>query len=141
MQPHVATLRERWVCVIPHHGDPARIDDTRRPLYRHMIQQELVGGPSIIRWLDRPDGAHAVDALVQTYAGFDGDAVCTVERIPAGTFALLDYEGPEADLAAARDRLCAWARANGHAPTGPLLQVHLMDPIDGVTEQQLQLPL
>lgn len=141
MQPHVATLRERWVCVVPHHGDPARIDDTRRPLYRHMIQQELVGGPSIIRWLDRPSGEHAVDALVQTHLGFDGDEVCQVERIPAGTFALLDYEGPEADLAAARDRLRAWAKAAGHAPSGPLLQVHLMDAIDGVTEQQLQLPL
>lgn len=140
-QPHVVPLRERWVCVVAHPGDPARIDETRRPLYRHMIQHELVGGPSIVRWLDHPSGGHAVDALVQTHAGFDGDEVCTIERIPPGDFAVLDYEGPEAGLAAARDRLRAWAKANGRTPAGPLLQVHLMDAIDGVTEQQLQLPL
>ncbi|MEK6985113.1 MAG: GyrI-like domain-containing protein [Candidatus Thermoplasmatota archaeon] len=141
MEARVAELKERWVCVVAHHGDPAAIDETRRPLYRHMILQELVGGPSILRWLERPVGDRVVDALVQTHAGFDGDELCKIERIPAGRFAVLDYEGPEADLAEARTALRDWARQHRLEPTGPLLQVHLMDAIDGITEQQLQLPV
>lgn len=141
MEERVAELKERWVCVVAHYGDPARIDETRRPLYRHMILQELVGGPSILRWLDPPVGDRVVDALVQTHAGFDGDEMCSIERIPAGRFVLLDYEGPEADLAEARKHLRDWTLRHRLEPAGPLLQVHLMDAIDGITEQQLQLPV
>jgi effector-binding domain-containing protein len=54
---------------------------------------------------------------------------------------VLDYEGPEEGLEAARHRLRAWAQEQGHRPAGPLLQVHLMDPVDGVVEEQLQLPV
>lgn len=141
MEVRVAELKERWVCVVAHHGDPATIDTTRRPLYRHMILQELVGGPSILRWLETPVGDRVVDALVQTHIGFDGDEVCSVERIPAGRFAILDFEGRDEELASAREALRDFARRNHLQPAGPLLQVHLMDAIDGVTEQQLQLPV
>lgn len=140
MEPRTEDLRERWVCVVAHHGPEAAVDATRRPLYRHMIQHELVGGPSILRFLDRPTGDRRVDALVVTHAGFEGDEVCQVERLPPGRYAVLDYEGPEADLPAARERLLAWARSHGGA-AGPLLQVHIMDPLDGIVEQQLQVPL
>jgi DNA gyrase inhibitor GyrI len=141
VQPRLAELKERWVCVVPHRGDPARIDDTRRPLYRHMVLHELVGGPSIVRWLDVPKGDHKVDALVQTHLGFDGDEVCQVESLPAGPYAVLDFEGEEAALESSRHALRLWVQREGRRPAGPLLQVHLMDPIDGVTEQQLQLPV
>lgn len=139
MQVRAETLRERVVCVVPHHGPPEDVDRTRRPLYRHMILHELVGGPSILRFW--PDGR--LDALVQTHAGFDGDEVCQVEALPAGRYAVLDYEGPEDGLPAARARVLAWAReqAPGGAAGRPVLQVHIMDPMDGVVEQQLQVPL
>ncbi|HEX2066653.1 MAG TPA: GyrI-like domain-containing protein [Candidatus Thermoplasmatota archaeon] len=140
MEPRIEALRERWVCVVPHRGPAATVDETRRPLYRHMVQHELVGGPSILRFLDPPRDGRTVDALVVTHTGFEGDAVCRVERLPAGDYAVLDYEGPEEGLAAARQRLLEWARSRGGA-AGPLLQVHLMDPLDGVVEQQLQVPL
>ena len=140
-EPRIEHLRERTVCVVPHHGPPATIDATRRPLYRHMILHELVGGPSIVRYLERPHGERVVDALVQTHAGFDGDEACTVELLHAGPYAVLDYEGPEEGLEAARERLRAWARRHGHRPAGPILQVHLMDPVDGNVEEQIQLPL
>jgi hypothetical protein len=78
VQPRIEHLRERIVCAVPHRGPPASIDATRRPLYRHMVLNELVGGPSIVRFLDRPQGERVVDALVQTHAGFDGDEVCQV---------------------------------------------------------------
>ena len=141
MQPRLAELKERVVCVVPHHGDPHRIDDTRRPLYRHMIQHELVGGPSIVRWLDKPEKGHVVDALVQTYIDFEGDEVCTVERLSAGLHAVLDFEGNEAELEASRHALRLWVDGQGLRPAGSLLQVHLMDAIDGITEQELQLPV
>jgi hypothetical protein len=128
-------LRERHVCVVPHVGSLADVDRTRRPLYRHMVINELVGGPSILRFW--PDGR--LDALVQTHAGFDGDEACSVERLDAGRFAVADYEGPEEGLPAAREAILAWARR--HGTPGPLLQVHLMDAMDGITEQQLQVPL
>ncbi|MCA1811580.1 MAG: GyrI-like domain-containing protein [Halobacteriales archaeon] len=140
MEPRTETLRERWVCVVEHHGPEATVDATRRPLYRHMIIHELVGGPSILRFLDRPHGERIVDALVVTHAGFDGDGMCRIERVPPGPYAVLDYEGPQEGLPAARERLLAWAQAHGGA-AGPLLQVHLMDPMDGLVEQQLQVPL
>jgi hypothetical protein len=139
VEPRIEPLRERWVCVVEHHGPEATVDQTRRPLYRHMIIHELVGGPSILRFLDPPRAGRAIDALVVTHAGFDGDEVCRIERLPAGPYAILDYEGPEDGLPAARERLRAWAHRHGAA--GPLLQVHIMDPLDGVTEQQLQVPL
>jgi hypothetical protein len=140
VEPRIEPLRERWVCVVEHPGPLATVDQTRRPLYRHMVVHELVGGPSILRFLDPPRGGRIVDALVVTHAGFDGDEVCRVELLPGGPHAVLDYEGPEEGLPAARERLLAWAKAHGGA-AGPLLQVHIMDALDGVIEQQLQVPL
>jgi effector-binding domain-containing protein len=141
VQPRLEELRERHVAVVTHDGPLETIDETRRPLYRHMILHELVGGPSIVRF---PVGARAsgpVDALVMTHAGFDGDDLARVETLPAGTYAVLDYEGPPSGLAAAREGLLAWVRAEGHAALGPLLQVHHMDPVDGIIEEQLQVPV
>lgn len=140
-EPRVEDLRERVVAAVEHRGPVETIDATRRPLYRHMILNELVGGPSIIRFLDRPHGDRQVDALVTTHAGFDGDEVCRLEHLPAGRYAVLDYEGPPAGLAAARRRLLEWVRAQGLKAAGPVLQVHLMDPIDGIVEEQLQVPV
>lgn len=139
-EPRVVALRERPVTVVAHHGPVETIDQTRRPLYRHMIIHELVGGPSIIRFLDERRGDHEVDALVLTHLGFDGDEVCQVELLPAGRYAVLDYHGPPEGLAAARQRLKEWAQRHGGA-AGPVLQVHLMDPIEGDVEEQLQVRL
>lgn len=139
-EPRIASLKERPVTVVAHHGPVERIDETRRPLYRHMILNELVGGPSIIRFLDHPQGDHHVDALVMTHLGFDGDDVCDIEVLPAGRYAVLDYQGPVDGLDAARRRLKAWVAKHGGAG-GPLLQVHHMDPIDGEVEEQLQMLL
>lgn len=133
-------LKERSVCAVPHHGPVEAIDDTRRPLYRHMVMQELVGGPSIIRFLAEPTGTHEVDALVVTHAGFDGDEVCRVEQLPAGRYAVADYEGPTDGLPKARERMRDWLRRHGHAHAD-LLQVHLMDPVDDIVEEQLQVHL
>ncbi len=133
-------LRERPVCVLAHRGPVETIDETRRPLYRHMVINELVGGPSIIRFLDPPDGDHQVDALVVTHLGFDGDDMCRVEHLPAGTYAVSDYEGPPEGLERARGRLRDWL-ATHHKFVGTVLQVHLMDPIDGIVEEQLQVRL
>ena len=140
-EPRIETLRERVVAAVPHHGPVETIDDTRRPLYRHMIIHELVGGPSIIRFLDRPQGDHQVDALVMTHIGFDGDEVCRLEHLPAGRYAVLDYEGRPEGLPAARGRIVDWVRRKGLHMAGPVLQVHLMDPIDGIVEEQIQVPL
>jgi effector-binding domain-containing protein len=140
-EPKIVQIAERWVAVVPHYGPVAEIDTTRRPLYRHMILQELVGGPSILRFLDNPTGNHEVDALVMTHAGFDGDGVCSIEVLPQGPYAVLDYEGPESGLAAARKKLKAWVQGQGKRAAGPLLQVHHMDAIDGIVEEQLQIPL
>lgn len=134
-------LKERPVAVVEHRGPVETIDDTRRPLYRHMVINELVGGPSIIRFLDAPAGDRQVDALVLTHVGFEGDAVCRIEHLPAGRYAVLDYEGHPEGLAKARARLADWVRRKGLRPAGPVLQVHLMDPIDGIVEEQLQVPL
>lgn len=139
-RPRVVTLRERPVAVVPHRGPPETIDETRRPLYRHMIIHELVGGPSIIRFLDHPSGDHQVDALVLTHLGFEGDDVCSIEVLPAGRHAVLDYEGPPEGLSEARRHLLAWAQSQGPV-AGPVLQVHHMDPIDGIVEEQLQVLL
>lgn len=134
-------LPERTVAVVPHRGPVERIDDTRRPLYRHMIIHELVGGPSIIRFLPHPQGDREVDALVTTHAGYEGDEVVQVEVLPAGRYALLQYEGPPEGLAPARRAILDWVASQGHSAAGPLLQVHHMDAIDGVVEEQLQVLL
>lgn len=137
----MAELRERTVAVVEHHGPVDTIDETRRPLYRHMILNELVGGPAIVRWLDPPAGDRQVDALVTTHVGFDGDEVCRVETLPAGRYAVLDYEGHPEGLPKARAELLDWVRRQRLRPAGPVLQVHLMDPIDGIVEEQFQVPL
>lgn len=139
--PRIAHLPERHVAVVHHEGPAETVDTTRRPVYQHMVIHELVGGPSILRWLDPPQGKRVVDALVVTHAGFDGDEVCRLDVLPAGEYAVADYEGPAAGLAPARVELAAWVRSQGRRPAGPLLQVHLMDEMDGVVEQQLQVPL
>ncbi|HUR26293.1 MAG TPA: GyrI-like domain-containing protein [Candidatus Thermoplasmatota archaeon] len=140
-EPRVIVLKERPVAVVQHRGPVEAIDETRRPLYRHMVMNELVGGPSIIRFLDAPRGDHQVDALVLTHVGFEGDEVCRIEVLPAGRYAVLDYEGRPEGLAAARSRLVDWVRRQRLSTAGPVLQVHLMDPIDGIVEEQLQVPL
>jgi effector-binding domain-containing protein len=140
-EPRVINLAERTVAVVAHHGPAETVDKTRRPLYRHMIQYELVGGPSILRWLDQPTGEHLLDALVVTHAGFEGDDVCTVETLPGGMYAVLDFEGPPENVADARKALRAWIARHGLAATGPVLQVHLMDPVEGILEAQLQVRL
>lgn len=137
----IERLPERHVAVVEHRGPAESVDATRRPLYQHMIIHELVGGPSILRFLDPPQGDRHVDALVTTHPGFEGDAVCRMEVLPAGPYVVGEFEGPVVHLAAARKAILAWARDAGHHELGPVLQVHLMDPIDGVTEQQLQVRL
>ena len=141
MQPRILRLPERHVAVVRHEGPPETVDATRRPLYQHMIIHELVGGPSILRWIDPPVGNRHVDALVTTHPGFEGDAVCRMEILPAGEYAVLDYEGPMKGLADARRKLQHWIQGQGRRAAGPLLQVHHMDEMEGVTEQQLQVPL
>ena len=106
-----------------------------------MVQNELVGGPSIIRFLEPARGARQVDALVLTHLGFDGDEVARIEHLPGGRHAVLDYEGPESGLATARGALLAWVRGKGLHRAGPVLQVHHMDAIDGIVEEQLQVLL
>ncbi len=140
LKVRIVELKERPVCVVPHVGPVETIDETRRPLYRHMVINELVGGPSIVRFLDPPQGDHEVDALVVTHLGFDGDEVCRVEQLPAGQYAVADYEGPTDGLATARKRLREWLGKH-HKHAGTILQVHLMDPIDGIVEEQLQVRL
>lgn len=140
-EPRIEALRERVVAAVAHHGPVETIDDTRRPLYRHMVLNELVGGPSIIRFLDRPHGDRQVDALVMTHVGFDGDEVCRLERLHAGKYAVLDYEGRPDGLAAARKQVLDWVKRKGLKVAGPILQVHHMDPIDGVVEEQIQVPV
>lgn len=133
----VEELPERRFACRRHDGDIQDIELTRRPLYQHLIMHELVGGPPVLRFHDEG----AVDVLVGTAGGFRGDDVADLLVVPQGWFALLDYEGTAEGLVAARGRLRAWAHENGHTVTGPLLQVHMMDEIDGEVEQQLQLPV
>jgi effector-binding domain-containing protein len=140
-EPRIVELRERPVAVVEHRGPVESIDETRRPLYRHMVLNELVGGPSIVRWLEPPEGDRQVDALVTTHLGFEGDEVCRVEHLPAGRHAVLDYEGHPEGLPKARQALLDWVRRRRLQPAGPVLQVHLMDPIDGIVEEQLQVLL
>ncbi len=135
-EPRIVELPERRFAVRSHDGSIETIENTRRPLYQHMIMHELVGGPPVLRFTDA-----GIDVLVGTTCGFDGDENVRVEVIPAGWYAVVDYEGPEEGLPEAHEGLRAWVTQQNHQPAGPLLQVHLMDPIDGDTEQQLQLPV
>jgi DNA gyrase inhibitor GyrI len=135
VQVRTVRLPERVVAAVPHHGPPETVDKTRRPLYQHLILNELVGGPSILRFLDPPQGDRVVDALVLVQQGFAGDEVARVEHLPAGTYAVEPFEGPVARLAEARARFAA---ATAPTARGPVLQVHLMDPVDGDTEQEFQ---
>jgi DNA gyrase inhibitor GyrI len=136
VQVRVERLPPRTVAVIRGIPRESEVEDVRRPMYQHMVQHELVGGPSILRF--EQGRSSPVDALVVTHNGFDGDAVCEVEVLPAGRYGIVDYEGPVGGLAKARhDFLSAVARANLR-PKGPVLQVHHMDEVDGVTEQQFQ---
>ncbi|MGB0653131.1 MAG: GyrI-like domain-containing protein [Thermoplasmatota archaeon] len=141
LEPSLEELPERRFAVRRHVGPFATIEETRRPLYQHLIMHELVGGPPVVRWLDEPEGERVLDVLVGATCGFDGDDVVRVEIQPEGLFAVAHYEGPPSGLPAARDELSAWVAAEGLEPTGPLLQVHLMDEIDGEIEQELQLPV
>jgi DNA gyrase inhibitor GyrI len=120
-----------------HDGELDDVEATRRPLYQHLIMHEFVGGPPVLRFRD--DGA--VDVLVGAAGGFRGDEVAGLVVVPQGWFAVMDYDGPPRGLARARQHLRAWAVENGHTPAGHLLQVHLMDEIEGETQQQLQLPI
>lgn len=134
----VQELPARRFAVRRHHGDESQVDETRRPLYQHLILHELVGGPPVQRF---PASDDTIDVLVGTVGGFDGDDQVTVEVVPAGWFATVHFEGPEDDLPAARASLRDWARLQGHDPGRPVYQVHLMDPIDEEAEQELQYPL
>jgi hypothetical protein len=133
--PRFENLPERRFGVREHHGGVDTIDDTRRPVYQHMIMHELVAGPSILRFRD-----DAIDVMVGCAAGFTGMDDLTLYVEPAGRYALLDYEGPEKGLAGAHERLRRWVASEGAIAEGALLQVHMMDPMDdGMVEQQLQI--
>lgn len=135
--PRFQELPERRFAVRVHPGTIDDVDDTRRPVYQYMIMHELVAGPSVLRFRD--DG---VDVMVGCAAGFQGMDDLALEVVPAGTFAILDYEGPESGLPAAHDLLRRWVADQGKVASGPLLQVHMMDPMDdGMVEQQLQIPV
>ncbi|MGB1586561.1 MAG: hypothetical protein ACPHID_05915 [Thermoplasmatota archaeon] len=121
-----------------HAGGLATVDETRRPMYQHMISNELVGGASMVRFDGAYDDGADVDVLIGATCGFDGDDVVTVDELPEGDYAVQDYEGPEAGVEAARLAFLDAVRAAGHEPLGRLVQVHLMDAIEGETEQQFQ---
>lgn len=133
----VVELPARRFAVRRHDGPEATVEDTRRPMYQHLIMHELVGGPPVLRFTD----AGEVDVLVGTTEGFQGDDEVSVEKVPAGWFAVAHFEGAPEDLPAARRALEDWCDDQGHPREGALLQVHLMDAIEGVTEQELQVPI
>ncbi len=136
MDVEIKEFPKRRFAVRRHEGDEGSVDETRRPLYQHLIMHELVGGPPVLRFDE--DG---IDVMVGTTEGFHGDDVVQVEVVPPGWFAVHDYEGPPEELEAMRARFLTWCGQNGHDVTGPLLQVHMMDVIEGVTEQQFQVPI
>lgn len=131
--PRLHAFPERRFAVRRHNGGLDSIEETRRPLYQHMIMHELVGGPPVLRF----DG-EGIDVMVGATCGFDGDEGVSIEVLPAGTYAVVDFEGPESELEAARGALLAWASKAASTVGETVLQVHMMDPIDGETEQQLQ---
>lgn len=128
-------LPERRMAVCPHPGDENTVEETRRPLYQHMIMHELVGGPPLLRF-----EGDRLDVLVGATCGFDGDDVVTIELLPAGRYLVADVECPPSELPHLRRQFLADARDMGHEGQA-LYQLHLMDEIDGITEQQLQLYL
>jgi DNA gyrase inhibitor GyrI len=130
-------LPPRRVAVAPHQGPMERIESTRRPLYQHLIMHEAVAGPSMLRF---PAGSDQPDAvLVQAAVGYSGAAGFTLQELPGGRHAVQDYEGPMQALPQFR---AAFRQAIGAAAEGrPILQVHLYDEVDGVTEQRLELYL
>ncbi len=134
----IRDLEARRCAVARHQGGFATLDETRRPMYQHMIMHELVGGASMLRFAeDHSDGE--MDVLIGATCGFDGDNVVTVEEVPAGRYATWHFEGRESALPTARQDFLD-AVADLH-PVGRLYQVHLMDAIDGETEQEFQIRL
>lgn len=140
MEVRIETLEARRVASERHHGDPDAIEETRRPMYQRMIMEELVAGPSVLRFRGGADGPDGIDVLIGCAAGFHGDEHLDVEVLPEGRYAVVDYEGPPSGLRDARRRLMDWAEAEGHEPD-ELLQVHVMDELEGETEQQFQVHL
>lgn len=142
MEVRVEHLPERRFCVRRHIGPAEAVDDTRRAMYQHMISHELVGGPSVLRHVDDPtESRHRLDVLIGATCNFEGDDTVRVEVVPGGDYAVLEYEGPEDGVPAAIERLHRWVREGDREAAGPVLQVHLMDAIDGVVEQELQVLL
>jgi effector-binding domain-containing protein len=138
----VQKFPERRFALKRHNGPVSTVEKTRKPLYQHMISGELVGGPPVLRFdLGDLNGDQAVDVLVGATCGFDGDEEVTVELFPAADYAVLDFEGPTTELPAARLTLIAWAKQQGRDLGERILQIHMMDEIDGETEQQLQIRL
>lgn len=136
MDLRVEHLPERTVAYVHHRGPVETVDATRRPLYQHLIMNELIGGPSILRYVDPPQGDRVVDALVTTHQGYPGDEVAQVEVLPGGRYLIHDFEGPPETVPEAVARFRAEADRRG--AQGSVLQVHLMDPIDGNLEAELQ---
>lgn len=144
MEPRIEHLPQRRFCVRRHIGPPEAVDSTRRAMYQHMISHELVGGPSALRHVEdgqRTEPLHSLDVLIGATCSFEGDDVVRVEVVPEGDYAVMEYEGPEEGVPAAIGRLRQWVADSHREPAGPVLQVHLMDPIDGVVEQELQVRL
>lgn len=133
---NVEHFEERRVCVARHDGPMETVDETRRPMYQHMISNELVGGASMLRF----DG-EGMDVLIGATCDFNGDDNVSVELLPAGNYACEHYEGPADGIPGARDAFLDNVRAAGHEPVGRILQVHLMDEIDGELEQEFQVRL
>lgn len=144
MDVRVEHLPERRFCVRRHIGPPASVDNTRRAMYQHMISHELVGGPSALRHVEdghRTEPLHSLDVLIGATCNFEGDDVVRVEVLPEGPHAVLEYEGPEEGVAEAIGCLRRWVADSGRRAAGPVLQVHIMDAVDGVLEQELQVLL
>lgn len=133
---------ERRFAVRRHPAGVDTVEETRKPLYQHMIMGELVGGPPVLRFdLEDMDAAHGVDVLVGATCGFDGDDMVSVEVFPEAEYAVMDFEGPVTELPEARRTLLAWAKQQGRDLGERILQVHMMDEMDGEIEQQLQIRL
>lgn len=138
----IETFPERRFARRRHNGPVHTVEETRKPLYQHMIMGELVGGPPVLRFdLEDIQGETGVDVLVGATCGFDGDDMVSVEVFPASEYAVMDFEGPATELPAAREQLLEWAKRQGRDLGERILQVHMMDEIDGETEQQLQIRL
>jgi DNA gyrase inhibitor GyrI len=137
----IKEFEARRCCVSRHDGEVRCVDDTRRPMYQHMISNELVGGASLLRFDGHVEDSGPVDVLIGATCNFDGDEVVTVEELLPGRYALKDYVGSMADLPAARADFLSQLDREGFVTAGRLLQVHMMDEIDDETEQQFQIRL